>query len=232
MDTQLLQISRGTPTVELDLIADLACPWSFLGKRSLERALTSLQGAPQPLLRWHGLALAGPSTVTWQDHLSGRLPRGTSVEATHSALQQAGRELGITFDFARLQRLPDTRDAHRLVLLAARTGHQNEVIEALFSAFFEQGRDIADHAVLAELAAQCQLEPEIQQAFADPAVAREDIATEERRMRGMGISGVPNVLINGRVLVPGAVDVATYVQALDQALFPELPRESDKRHLH
>ena len=60
MDTQLLQISRGTPTVELDLIADLACPWSFLGKRSLERALTSLYGAPQPMLRWHGLPLAGP----------------------------------------------------------------------------------------------------------------------------------------------------------------------------
>jgi len=231
METQLIQIPRSPAPVELDLIADLACPWSYLGKRSLERALTSLYSAPT-VLRWHGLPLAGASTLSWHEHLSTRLPRRTRIETTQDALQQAGHEFGIRFDFARLAKLPDTHDAHRLIALAARSGRQSELIDALFSAFFEQGQDIAEHAVLARVAEQCQLADETQRAFADPAAARDDILAEERRMRGLGIADVPSVLINGRVLVPGPADVATYVRALEQALFPELPEEPNRRQLH
>ena len=232
MDTQLTSLTRRAPAVELDLIADLACPWSYLGKRRLERALHHLQGAPHPILRWHGLPLAGPSLVSWQDHLTARLPQGTTVAAAQGALQQAGNELGIRFDFNALKGLPDTHEAHRLVFLAGREGRQSEVIDALFSGFFERGQDIASHEVLVQIAAECQLEARTRDAFADRAAARDDVSAEEQRMRGLGISGVPSLLINGRVLVPGPADVDTYVQALDQALFPELPAGPNKRRLH
>jgi predicted DsbA family dithiol-disulfide isomerase len=232
MDTQLTSYTRRPPGVELDLIADLACPWSYLGKRRLERALDHLQGVPHPILRWHGLPLLGPSSVTWQEHLTARLPQGTTVAAAQSALQQAGSEFGIRFDFDALKALPDTHEAHRLVSLAARAGRQSEVIDALFSGFFERGQDIASHEVLARIAEECQLDTKTREAFADRAAAREDVSAEEQRMRGLGISGVPSLLINGRVLVPGVADVDTYVQALDQALFPQLPTSPDKRGLH
>ncbi|MGH8258829.1 MAG: DsbA family protein, partial [Steroidobacteraceae bacterium] len=126
----------------------------------------------------------------------------------------------------------DTHEAHRLVRLAARESRQAAVIDALFSAFFEQGRDIADRTVLGEIAADCRLDTDTRAAFAEGTDGRVDVDAEERRMRGLGIAVVPNLLINGRVLVPGPADVPTYVQALDQALFPELKAPRNRRLLH
>jgi predicted DsbA family dithiol-disulfide isomerase len=232
METQLLRVSPAVPPLELDLIGDLACPWSFLGKRNLDRALASLYGASIPLLRWHGLPQRRNARASWREHLASRLPEGASIESAQRGLCEAGEALGISFAFERLSRLPDTHEAHRLVRLAARSGRQAEVIDALFSAFFEHGRDISDHSVLGEIASDCRLEPKTHVAFADRAEGRRDVDAEERRMRGLGIAVMPNLLINGRVLVPGPADVATYLQALDQALFPELKAPKDPRQLH
>src|ERR1700686_5473937 len=107
MDTQVVTLRTARPPLEFDLIADFACPWSFLGKRKLERALDSLHGIPAPALRWHGLRIKGevpPASATWRDHLAARLPPGVSVDLAQETLAQAGRELGIHFDFAALGR--------------------------------------------------------------------------------------------------------------------------------
>jgi len=233
MDTQQLHVKSVVPTLEFDLIGDLVCPWSFLGKRSLERALQSLYGFPARVLRWHGLPLAGDRVrASWREHFSSRLPPGTTLDEMEKTLRASGSELGIEFAFERLGALPDTHEAHRLVRVAARDGRQGEVIDLLFSAFFERGRDLADPAVLAEIAREAQLEPATCTAFADPGEGRGDVTADEQRMRGLGISVVPNLLINGRVLVPGPADVSTYVQALDQALFPELKSTRSRRRLH
>ncbi len=230
--------SAARPILELDLIADFACPWSFLGKRSLERALGSLYGTPVRALRWHGLRpksdltqapLAQPS---WRDHLATRLPAGMSVDFAQRSLSEAGQGLGITFDFTRMGPLPDTGEAHRLVKLAEREEHQAQVADALFRAFFEQGRDIADHEVLEAAGRDGGLSEATLVAFRNPEEGKEEIAAEEKRLRGLGVVATPNLLINGRVLVPGPADVSTYVQALDQALFPQLPAPQDKKHLH
>jgi predicted DsbA family dithiol-disulfide isomerase len=233
MDTQLHQITPARLGLELDLIADLACPWSFLGKRSLERALESLYGAPVKALRWHGLPLQSHAeNQTWREHLATRLPKGIDVDFAHQSLIEAGKDLGIAFDFEKLERVPNTREAHRLVRLATREGHQSEVVDALFSAFFEQGQNISDREVLVTIAADCKLESVIQTAFDNPDEGRDDVEAEEKRLRGLGVTGIPNLLINGRVLVPGPADVSTYVQALDQALFPDELEPQSKRLLH
>jgi len=220
------------PALELDLIGDLACPWTFLGKRSLDRALERLYGASPRVLRWHGLPLKAEAPCSWDEHFASRLPKGATVATAERGLRDAGEELGIAFHFDRLSQVPDTHEAHRLVRLAARTGRQAAVIDALFSAFFEQGRDIADPIVLGSIAQDCRLDSDTLAAFGDRAAGRGDVDAEEQRMRGLGIAVVPNLLINGRVLVPGPADVPTYVQALDQALFPELKTASNRRLLH
>lgn len=233
MDIQLLRSTPYTPRLELDLIADLVCPWSYMGKRSLERALANLYGGPVPALRWHGVPLHGdPEPVSWREHLGARLPRGIDVEFAHHSLTDTGRELGIIFNFDRLTYVPDTREAHRLVRLAAREDRQSEVVDALFGAFFERGEDIGDRKVLLRIAEDCGLDASTRAAFEDPAEGRDQVAADEKRLRSLGVTTVPNLLINGRILVPGPADVSTYVQALDQALFPELPAPHDKRLLH
>ncbi len=159
-----------------------------------------------------------------------RLPAGISVDFAHKSLVEAGHGLGINFDFSKLEQLPDTREAHRLVALAAREDKQSEVADGIFRAFFEQGRDIGDRSVIEAVGRESGVGEDTLVAFGNPDSGRDEIAAEEKRLRGFGVVATPNLLINGRVLVPGPADVSTYVQALDQALFPQLP--SDKKHLH
>jgi predicted DsbA family dithiol-disulfide isomerase len=239
MDTQTVTPVATPPILELDLIADFACPWSFLGKRSMERALGSLYGLPVRAMRWHGfrpqieLALThGDGRTSWRDHLAKRLPAGVTVDFAHKSLAEAGQSLGIHFDFTKLDKLPDTTEAHRLVALAAREEKHSEVADGLFRAFFEQGRDIGDIKVVEAVALESQVGAETLLAFANASEGREEIEADEKRLRGFGVTVTPNLLINGRVLVPGPADVSTYVQALDQALFPQLPAPADKKHLH
>jgi predicted DsbA family dithiol-disulfide isomerase len=235
MDTQIVRPETLRPALELDLIADFACPWSYLGKRSLERALGSLYGAPVRPLRWHGFrsqSEQATAKVSWPEHLAIRLPKGVTVDFAQRGLADAGRELGIGFNFDRLQSLPDTREAHRLTALAVRDERQGEVVEGLFKAFFEEGRDIAETKVLTDIARECGLSAATLAAFADPAEGRDQVAAEEQRLRGLGVTATPNLLINGRVLVPGPADVSTYIQALDHALFPALSESKDKQLLH
>jgi len=236
--TQLITPAPKRLNLELDLIADFACPWSYLGKRSLERALGNLHGFPTPALRWHGFraqteekpeAIAA-APQSWREHIAARLPAGISVDFAHKSLAEAGESLGIHFDFSKLGQLPDTREAHRLVALAAKEDKQSEVADGIFRAFFEEGRDIGDKAVIEAVGRESHLSAETLTAFANPESGRDEITAEEKRLRGFGVVATPNLLINGRVLVPGPADVSTYVQALDQALFPQLP--SDKKHLH
>jgi predicted DsbA family dithiol-disulfide isomerase len=237
MNTQLVPTSAPRPPLEFDLIADFACPWSFLGKRKLERALDSLYAPAAPALRWHGLRTVAeiPSaSAAWRDYLASRLPPGVSVELARESLLVAGRQLGIRFDFEHIQLMPDTREAHRLVKLAERDGVAASLVDALFSAFFERGLDIGDHQVLESLGGECGVSAETLAAFNDPVQGAAQVDAEEKRLHGLGVNATPNLLINGRILVPGPAEVSTYVQALDQALFPGLAASEDdeKRLLH
>jgi predicted DsbA family dithiol-disulfide isomerase len=235
MDTQLALPTVVRPPLEFDLIADFACPWSYLGKRKLERALDSLYASSVPALRWHGFRAKSEvpaASHAWRDHLATRLAPGVSVDLAQENLASAGRELGISFDFGRLQQVPDTREAHRLVKLAEAEGRQGEMVDALFSAFFEHGQDIGDHQVLEQLGRERGLTAATIAAFNDSVRGAEQVDAEEKRVQSLGVTATPNLLINGRILVPGPVDVSTYVQALDQALFPGLTAPEDKRALH
>jgi predicted DsbA family dithiol-disulfide isomerase len=107
----------------------------------------------------------------------------------HETLAQAGRELGIQFDFAHLKAMPDTREAHRLVKLAEADGLESSLVDALFSAFFERGLDIGDHRVLEDLARERGLKETTLAAFNDPASGGAQVDAEEKRLQGLGVNG-------------------------------------------
>jgi predicted DsbA family dithiol-disulfide isomerase len=237
----------------LDVVADFTCPWSFLGVRRIARALSAVQGlAAPPLLRWHGFRLPRPAArgAVWQAHLAQRLPAGITVEFAERSLEEAGRDLGIHFDFARIGVVPDTLHAHRLVLAAAAEGRHVEVADAIFRAYFEQGRDIGLETELLAIARECGLaEPMIEryargfppatplaappaETVADDSPSVAVVLAEEQRLQSLGVQNVPNLLLNGHVLVPGPAEEAIYVQALDQVLFPQAPDTPPPRWLH
>ena len=116
--------------------------------------------------------------------------------------------------------LPSTSEAHRLVQLASEQGHHANVAAAIFRVYFERGADIGDVSVLAEIGIEAGLPEATVQKFRDTRAGDTALLGSEERLRGFGVRTVPNLLFGGRVLVPGTVNVATYVHALDQALFP------------
>jgi predicted DsbA family dithiol-disulfide isomerase len=214
------------PALHVDFVADLTCPWSFLGKRRLERALEHVQGlAPQ--LRWHAFLMhpEPAAGASWRERLAERLPNEITPEAAEANLIDSGKELGVRFDFARLGAVPHTGEAHRLIKLAARRGLHMETGDAVFRAWFELGRDIGQTPVLAQIGAEVGLPAALLDAFRASDDGRAEVGRDHDRLHALGIVSVPNLLLNGSVLVTGPADVATYVKALDHALFPSAEDE-------
>lgn len=258
MDMPIPVVHRPIEALVLDVVADFTCPWSFLGTRRIARALDAVQGLPAPaVLRWHGfrlprapLALDGGAASAWREHLAQRLPPGITTGFAERSLVEAGRTLGIEFRFDRIRVVPDTLHAHRLVLAAAGQGRHVQVADALFRAYFEQGRDIGAEAQLLDIGREAGLDTQRLEQFsrgfaANPALGVGDagestgaastiavVLAEEQRLQALGVQNVPNLLLNGRVLVPGPAEEAIYVQALDQVLFPEAEAAAKPRWLH
>src|SRR3982751_4362261 len=230
MNTLIRPLTDVRRTLDIDLVADFTCPWSWLGMAQLTQALGSLEGDVETRLRWHPFRMAPKAATsnprTFHDYLADRLPSGISVPFAEKSLTEAGRELGIDFHFEKLGPLPSTSEAHRLVQLATNEGRHANVAASIFKAYFERGADIADVAVLADLGADAGLTDKTLQTFRDTREGETVLSGSEERLRGFGVRTVPNLLFGGRVLVPGTVNVATYVHALDQALFPEIEETS------
>lgn len=230
MNTLIRPLTDVRRTLDIDLVADFTCPWSWLGMAQLTRALGNLSGDVETRLRWHPFRMA-PAAATrnprsFHDYLQERLPAGISVPFAEKSLTEAGRELGLEFHFEKLGALPSTAEAHRLVQLAVNEGRHANVAAAIFRAYFEQGADIGDVTVLSSIGADAGLTASTLQTFRDTREGDAALAGSEERLRGFGVRTVPNLLFGGRVLVPGTVNVATYVHALDQALFPSGDEEA------
>lgn len=230
MNTLVRPLNDVRRTLDIDLVADFTCPWSWLGMAQLTRALGNLSGDVETRLRWHPFRMAKDAAHTaprtFHDYLAERLPPGISVPFAEKSLTEAGRELGIDFHFEKLGPLPSTSEAHRLVQLASEEGHHANVAAAIFRAYFERGADIGDVNVLADIASDSGLPEDTVRRFRETRAGDLALSGSEERLRGFGVRTVPNLLFGGRVLVPGTVNVATYVHALDQALFPSDDEES------
>jgi predicted DsbA family dithiol-disulfide isomerase len=237
MNTTIRPVHDVRRTLDIDLVADFTCPWSWLGMAQLTQALANLSGDVETRLRWHPFRMVAPKENTaprsFHDYLAERLPSGISVPFAEKSLTEAGRELGIEFHFEKLGALPSTSEAHRLVQLANKDGRHANVAAAIFRAYFERGDDIGDVNVLTRIGGEAGLDPQTLQAFRETREGDSALIGSEERMRGFGVRSVPNLLFGGRVLVPGTVNVATYVHALDQALFPADDEEAkEKPTLH
>src|SRR5436190_7169421 len=139
----------------VEVASDVICPWCYIGKRRLEKALAALDGEVQVELRWLPFQLnpdmpaAGMVRADYRRAKFGSIERGRELDARVAA---EGAKEGIAFAFERMQRTPNTARAHQLIDLAQKAGHAQPVVDALFRAYFEEAQDIGDEAVLAAIA--------------------------------------------------------------------------------
>ncbi len=190
----------------IDIFSDVICPWCYIGKRRLERALL-IASATKPLIRWHAFELnpdmpkQGIERSVYRSRKFGSLSRSRALD---DKVEQAGRESGIAFAFDRIERTPNTFDAHRLIWLAGREGSQDEIVEALFRAYFIEGVEIGDRAALIAIAEAGGIAADNARDFLQDGEGSAEVRADQAEASRLGIDGVPYFRINGKPAFSGA----------------------------
>lgn len=209
----------GAAPIRIDFHFDTTCPWCFIGKRRLGRALAQRPEIPAET-RWMPFLLnpdLPPEGLPRQAYLERKFGADRRIERILAAVSQAGATEDIRFDFARIERTPHTALSHQLVRFANSFGCQADVVEALFKAYFVDGLDIGDVEVLLDIGARFDLPlGPLAKHFANEAVV-DGIQRDNARAGHMGITGVPAIVIDQAFALAGAQDPEILVRLLDLA---------------
>jgi predicted DsbA family dithiol-disulfide isomerase len=211
-------MSEASEVLTIDIVSDVVCPWCYLGEKRLEEALAE---EPGPVaVRWRPYQLdptIPKGGLDRGEYMAKKFGKSGRLQSIHDNLSRLGAEVGVPFAFDKIERSPNTLDAHRLIRWSASAGVQEQVVDRLFKAFFVEGRDIGDRAVLTEIAAECGLDAGLIEKLLAEGADAELVRQEIEQAQAMGVSGVPFFIFAGRIGVPGAQDPSVLRQAMTQA---------------
>ena len=210
---------REDRAVEVQLIADLACPWCHIGLARLNRARAARPDLPVRV-RWWPFMLNPHLPPDGMDRAAYvRLKFGGEAAArqVYERIRQAGREDGIAFAFERMTRTPSTLAAQRLILRAEEEGRGEPLILELFKALFERGEDIGQRDRLIEISAAAGLDTSGLSEFLDGRERAGDVIAAHQRAEQIGVRGVPVFVVGGRHAISGAQPPEILTGLLDVA---------------
>ena len=199
--------------MKIEIVSDVICPWCYIGKRRLEKALALIPEL-KPEIHWLPFQLnpdmprEGVERAEYRKAKFGSVERGRQLDARVAA---EGKAEGIAFAFDRMRRTPNTVAAHRLIALAQKQGVGQKVVDALFKAYFEDAKDIGNSKILEEIANQSGVKGWPQNAD------EKEVAALEASMRGFGISAVPTFLFDRKFGVSGAHPPESLAEAIREA---------------
>jgi predicted DsbA family dithiol-disulfide isomerase len=155
-------MAEADEVLTIDVVSDVVCPWCYLGEKRLEAALADESGPVAVRWRPYQLDQTIPAGgLDRAEYMEKKFGKSGRLQSVHDNLTRLGAEVGLPFAFAKIKRSPNTLDAHRLIRWAGSAGVQEKVVDRLFNAYFVEGRDIGDRAVLAGIAAECGLDAEL-----------------------------------------------------------------------
>ena len=206
--------------LRVEVVSDVVCPWCYIGKRRLQKALALVGDSLAPQVSWlpfqlnPDLPAEGMLRAEYRRAKFGSLERGRQLDARVAA---EGRGEGIEFALERIERTPNTFAAHQLIDLAQQAGAGGAVVDALFRAYFEEARDVGDRGVLLGIAEAAGLaRAEVEARWADAGEARR-VAQLEESMKALGISGVPTFILERKFGVSGAQPAEALAAAMREA---------------
>ena len=203
----------------VDVISDVICPWCYIGKRRLEKAVAALD--LQVEVRWLPFQLnptmpkEGVSRREYRTKKFGSWERSQELDARVFAVGEAE---GIYFAFDRIERTPNTLDAHRLIRQAEKQGVQDAVVEALFRAYFTDGRDMSNRQMLFDVVAEAGLDRHEAEAMLNSEDGLEPIKEADALARRFGVDGVPFFIVNGTLTLSGAQQPDAFLAAFSQPI--------------
>lgn len=211
--------------MDIDIVSDTVCPWCYIGERRIAKAM-AMRPEIDFNVNWRPYRL-DPTIpmdgVNRRAYMKKKFGDSPDAKARGEAIRNEGASEGISFAFDQIEKSPNTLNSHRLIRWAANNGVQTDVVQRLFAAYFEEGRDIGDPSVLEMIASDAgmdaQLVSELLSSDADVAL----IEREDQLAHDMGISGVPTFIFNSRFLISGAREADLLVKVIDKVLESEDP---------
>jgi predicted DsbA family dithiol-disulfide isomerase len=208
----------GNNLIQLDIISDVACPWCYIGKGYLDRALESRPDHPF-LVEWHPFQLnpdLPPEGMDRMEYMTAKFGSRENVMRMHEPLLAHAEKAGVEFDLPAIRRAPNTLDAHRLIHWAGLEGRQTPVVSALMKAYWRDGRDIGDAEVLAEIAGEQGLDRAMTERLLAGDADRDAIRARVRHSQDRGVHSVPTFILGNRHALQGAQPVEAWLRVINE----------------
>ena len=192
--------------IKLDIMSDPICPWCYIGKAHLDRALEAHPDHPF-VIEWHPFQLnpdMPAGGMGRREYLEAKFGGKEGAVRAYAPVVEHAQKAGLKIDFEGMKVTPNTLDAHRLIHWAGIEGKQTAAVSALFKAYFVETRDIGDHEVLADIADGIDMDASVVLRLLGSDADRDDIAKRDAHSRKMGISSVPTFIVANQHAVPGA----------------------------
>ena len=204
--------------MRIEIVSDVICPWCFIGKRRLEKAMAqrpdiTFEVGWRPFQLNPDMPREGADRKSYLEAKFGGPERAQQIYARIGA---EGAKEGIPFDFNGIRRTPNTLAAHSVLRWAMGSGAQNALKERLFNLYFIEGKDIGDHQVLADAAAAEGMDGALVKSLLDEGRDTDVIQQEDMMARQLGVTGVPFFIFEGKYGVPGAQDPEILLQVIDK----------------
>ena len=212
----------------IEIYSDVVCPWCYVGKRRLERALNQLNDRVKAQITWRPFQLNPTMPKEGMDRTTYLTAKFGSLDAFGQMKEHlivAGVEEHIPFAFEKVLRTPNTFMAHRLIWYAEQQGCQDAAVESLFQGYFTEGADIGSLIVLGQLADRAGLDAAAVESILHSEEGTTEVKAEEAAGRQLGIRGVPYFVLNGSISISGAQPPDIFLSALQQAKVTVMERK-------
>ena len=207
--------------ITLDVFSDPICPWCFIGKKRLDAALASRPDIPVTV-RWRAFQL-NPDMPTHgmdrQRYLNAKFGGQDRAQEVYGHIKRVGDQVGIDFQFDRIDRTPNTLQAHRLIRFAQRPENNKgeALVPILFRMYFLDGLNVGDHTILLDAAEEAGLDRDAAEAYLDTNQDADEVQSEDVFARRLGIGGVPCFIIDGKYALSGAQEPEAFGPLLEMA---------------
>ncbi len=216
-------------TVKLDILSDPICPWCYIGKANLDKALAELGEHPF-VIEWHPFQLNPDMPVDGMDrraYLEGKFGGKDGAVRAYAPVVEHAEKAGLTINLDKIARTPNTVNAHRLIHWAGVEQKQTQVVDALFQAYFVDGKDIGSEDILVEVATSGGLEADVVRNLLSTDNDLDDVRQRDKHSRKMGVSSVPTFIVANQHAVPGAQPPELWKQVIAdiQSQLADAPEE-------
>ena len=212
-------MNKQDAVLHIEIYSDVVCPWCYVGKRRLERALSQLKDMGQAQITWRPFQLNPTMPEKGMDRTTYLKAKFGSLDAYRQMEEQllaAGAAERIPFAFEKVARTPNTLMAHRLIRYAEQRGRQDATVESLFRGYFTEGADIGSVPVLGQLAGRAGLDAAAVESFLHSEEGITEVKAEVVAGRRLGIRGVPYFILNDSISISGAQPPDIFVSAFQQ----------------